>query len=196
MDLPSNPHNNPSPSSVISHSTTIPQDLLLNPQISELIKNLVDSQVQKQVQEQVQETDEGLPVYLIKTRPERSPASTRFFRILDAKREQDIRDDPSRQWKERVRRDPPEPIPTDFKSIPIGMPADYFDHSFFNKLAPRLRVKAARQAVTLLPDVEQSFTYCPEEYLSEAAFTAQYGGERLAQYEFFEVGDYDGEDDV
>ncbi|KAF6741356.1 hypothetical protein DFP72DRAFT_834259, partial [Ephemerocybe angulata] len=110
------------------------------------------------------------PVFLIKTRPERSAEVTQFFRILDKKREREARLDPSRRWAERVRREPINPIETAFPSIPLGMAADYFNRDFFNSLTPDLRIRAASQTVALLPDVEQSLTVCEDECLSDAAF--------------------------
>lgn len=136
----------------------------------------------------------GLPLYFIRSRPERSATATRFFRILDTVREADIRNDPCRQWKERVRYDPQQPIPTEFPSIPTRMPADYFDIDYFNRLAPRLRIKAAKQTVAFLDDIEQSFTYCAEEYLNEVAFTQAHSS-RLDPYEFFEEDNGEGSDD-
>lgn len=132
----------------------------------------------------------GLPLFFIKTRPERSPQVTRFFRILDAKREREARLDPSRRWRERARRDPPNgPAETSFPTIPLNMPADYFNPTFFNDLPPKLRAKAATRHVSLLPNVNHSLTRCEDELLSEADFDVKYAAERLAQYNLVDDAD-------
>lgn len=128
----------------------------------------------------------GRPVFFIRTRPERSDEVTRFFRLLDAARERDTRLDPSRRWVERVRIEPAEPIETAFPSIPLHMPVDYFDPDFFNELQPNLRAKAANPSVSLLPDVDQSFTRCEDEHLSDAEFNDKYAAEHLPNYDLFD----------
>ncbi|KAJ3511687.1 hypothetical protein NMY22_g15574 [Coprinellus aureogranulatus] len=148
----------------------------------------------------------GRPLFFIKPRPERSEQVTRLFRILDTKCEKEARLDPSRRWRERVRRDPPGGAEeTAFPSIPLNMPADYFDPTFFNnELPPNLRAKAATYHVTLLPNVEESFTRCEDELLSADDFDAKYADERLAQYNmvddvdlmFPEDDDYDADAEV
>ncbi|KAF6756056.1 hypothetical protein DFP72DRAFT_810678 [Ephemerocybe angulata] len=140
----------------------------------------------------------GRPVFYIKKRPERSEEVTRFLRILDKKRERSAKVDPSCRWKERARREPPGGSEeTAFLSIPIEMPVDYFDPTFFNDLPPKLRAKAATYHVSLLPDVEESFTRCPEELYSDARFDAEFGVERMAQYDMIDDVDlmYPAEDE-
>ncbi|KAJ2916074.1 hypothetical protein MD484_g4343, partial [Candolleomyces efflorescens] len=125
----------------------------------------------------------GRPLYFIKARPERSAKVTRFLRILDAKREASARVDPDRRWKERVRQEPATVIPTAFPSIPKHMPVDYFDPNYFNHLPPKLRAKAAVYRVALLPEVEDSFSGCADEKLTDLAFDEIYAATVAAPYQ-------------
>ncbi|KAJ2911517.1 hypothetical protein MD484_g8895, partial [Candolleomyces efflorescens] len=128
----------------------------------------------------------GRPVFFIKTRPERSVEATRFFRILDAKREREARLDPSRRWKERIRQEPEVPVETQFLSIPLGMPIDYFDPGFFNELQPKLQAKATNLSLALLPNIEDSLTGCSDEILSDEDFTAKYSADVFPKYNVVE----------
>lgn len=131
------------------------------------------------------------PVYNIKTRVERAEKATRFFRILDAKREREARLDPSRRWKERIRRVPAQPIESTFSSIPVSMPIDYFDPAFYNSLPPNLRMKAATNEIALLPNIEDTFTLTEDECLTDAAFTNKFRDVRLAYETISEYSEAD-----
>jgi hypothetical protein len=134
----------------------------------------------------------GRPIHIIKKRPERSAAVTRFFQILDAKRKEDARRDPDTRWKERIRQEPPttHSAETTFTTVPPNMPVDYFDPQYFNSLQPRLRAKAASFQVALLPNVEMSFTGCDDERLSDAAFNKKYSDDVFARYNLVDDVDF------
>jgi hypothetical protein len=139
----------------------------------------------------------GQRVYLIKKRPERSAKFEKWIRILDKKRQDDARRDPSKRWRERPREVPEDPKPSDFTALPIGMPIDYFDPDFFNSLQPRLRYRITNTKVALLPDVDRSFFRDADEMLSDKQFNAKFGADVLAKYQLVEEGELEdiGEDE-
>jgi hypothetical protein len=126
-------------------------------------------------------------VYWIRRRPERSVNAEAWIRLLDQKREQSIRRDPSKRWRERLRLVPDVPQDSDFQILPQGLPIDYFDPDFFNELQPRLRSSTAIQKVALLPDAKLSFARHPDEKLSDEAFMEKYGADVLARYDFSDL---------
>jgi hypothetical protein len=84
-------------------------------------------------------------------------------------------------------------VETDFKALPEGMPIDYFDPTFFNRLQPNLRHRITSQVVALLPDTTQSFKGTPDETLSDGDFFAKYGSSVLSKYKLNDMQDEDGE---
>jgi hypothetical protein len=96
----------------------------------------------------------GRKVHLIKKRPERSVKFERWIWILDQKREEDARRDPSKRWRERTRKAPSIQQNSDFTALPEGMPIDYFDSGFYNALQPRLRDRITNLKVAMLPNAQ------------------------------------------
>jgi hypothetical protein len=134
-------------------------------------------------------------VYWIRRRPERSANAETWIRLLDKKREQDMRRDPTKRWRERLRLVPEVQQDSDFQILPQGLPIDYFDPDFFNDLQPRLRSRTAVQTVALLPDASLSFSRHPDEKLSDEAFMAKYGDEVLARYDLSDLVDEQDEEE-
>lgn len=124
----------------------------------------------------------GQPVHLIKKRRERSTEFERWIRILDEKREEDARLDPSKRWKERARVVPSEPQFSNFVALPEGQPIDYYAPDFYNGLQPRLRAQITNTNVALLPDVNRSFLRDEDELLDDQQFNTKYGAAVLARY--------------
>ncbi|KAH9475967.1 hypothetical protein JR316_0011532 [Psilocybe cubensis] len=124
------------------------------------------------------EYDPVQKVWIIRRRPERSPAAEAFIRMLDVQREAyAIAKSPS-SWKERRRVVPISGQPlTAFPAIPRGMPLDYFYSGFFNNLQPRLRYDCAVLKLSLLPLplIHHSFDFeHPDVRLSDRAFNLKY----------------------
>jgi hypothetical protein len=72
---------------------------------------------------------------------------------------------------------------TEFLALPLGIPIDYFEPEFFNRLQPHLRHHIAVQKVAFLPDVGRSFTHDPDERLDDNLFMEKYGKTILAKYD-------------
>jgi hypothetical protein len=137
----------------------------------------------------------GPKEYHIKKRQERSTEFETWIRLLDKKREEDARRDPSRRWRERLRIVPGDQKNSEFLVLPTGMPVDYFDPLFFNGLQPRLRHSLTTGKVALLPDISQSFSGHPDERISDAKFTEKYEDSVLVKYDLVDEGELDGPDD-
>jgi hypothetical protein len=113
----------------------------------------------------------------------------KWIRILDRKREDTARRDPSKRWRERPREVPINQQLTDFTVLPEGMPIDYFDPDFYNGLQPQLRARITNIKVALLPDLDHSFFRNADEKLSDEQFNAKYGADVLARYRLVEEGE-------
>lgn len=141
------------------------------------------------------EYDPKQKAWIIKRRPERSVKTNRWVRILDRVRRESIDQHPTRKWRERHRivpSDPSQQQDSPFVSTPDNMPIDYFDPDFFNKLQPKTRNRIATTQMAFLEDIEESFTWCAGERISDKAFYKKYGKERLSLYHM--VGDEDFND--
>jgi hypothetical protein len=136
-----------------------------------------------------------LKVHYIKKRPERSAEFEVWIRLLDKKREDDTRRDPSKRWHERVRMVPETQKDTEFLALPEGMPIDYFDPEFYNSLQPRLRDRIMSKKVSLLPDASNSFTGHPDEKLSDKQFMRKYAKSVSGKYNLVDKGELAGVDD-
>ena len=75
-----------------------------------------------------------------------------------------------------------EPQETVFSTLPQNVPIDYYDPSFFNGLQPHLCKQIALQMVALLPNIEDSFTKCTDENLSDSVFQSKFADAVLAKY--------------
>jgi hypothetical protein len=127
-------------------------------------------------------------VYYIKEHPERSAAVTQFFRTLDAKWEEVLKYDPTKHAvHEHICCLPSQPQETAFPALPIGIPVDYYDPTFFNHLPPELRKKIATPTIALLPKINNTFRDLADEYLDKDAFTAKFGKEVLAHYKLSDL---------
>jgi hypothetical protein len=137
--------------------------------------------------------------YWIKQRPERSKAANEFIRLLDEVRKQDVRRDPTKRWRERLRKVPEIQQESKMDALPLGMPIDYFDPDYFNGLQPRLRYRITNTQVALPPDIKNIFKSSSiDRKLSDKEFTEKYGAEILGKYEIVDEGDllaYDSEAD-
>jgi hypothetical protein len=129
--------------------------------------------------------------YWIKQRPERSTAANQFIRLLDKVRKEDVRRDPTKRWRERLRKVPETQQETKMEALPLGMPIDYFDPDYFNGLQPRLRFRITNTQVALPPDIEAIFKSrnTVDGKLSDKDFTKKYGADILGKYELVEEGD-------
>ena len=134
--------------------------------------------------------------YWIKQRPERSTAVNQFIRLLDEVRKEDVRRDPTRRWRERLRKVPENQQETKMDALPLGMPIDYFDPDYFNGLQPRLRYRITNSQVALPPDIKKIFK--SRSKLNDQDITETYGSAILAKYEVVNEEDlqaYDSDDE-
>ncbi|KJA19181.1 hypothetical protein HYPSUDRAFT_143997, partial [Hypholoma sublateritium FD-334 SS-4] len=141
------------------------------------------------------EYDPRQKAWIIKRRPERSVKANRWVRILDRVRRESVEQHPTRKWRERRRIVPADTSRQEdspFVSTPDNIPIDYFDPDFFNKLQPKTRNRVGMNQVAFLEDIEESFTWCANERISDKAFHKKYGTERLSLYHM--VGDEDFND--
>ncbi|KAF4615913.1 hypothetical protein D9613_006379 [Agrocybe pediades] len=138
----------------------------------------------------------GRAVYWINRRPERSVEAEVFIRSLDIAREEDVRRDPSRRWKERLRlvRDEGRSKDTFFPALPPSMPIDYYAPEFFNRLQPRLRSKVSDMTIAIPPNPSTAFDRHPDLKLSDAEFQNKYGAEVFSRYELSDLPDADEEE--
>ena len=74
------------------------------------------------------------------------------------------------------------------------MPIDYYKPEFFNELQPATRNRIATTQVSFLEKVEQSFTWCAEERITDKDFNCIYAPARHALYHM--VCDKDCMDDA
>jgi len=65
---------------------------------------------------------------------------------------------------------PSEPQDTTFLILPQEVPVDYYDPEFFSQLQSQLRRKIANKSIALLSDIEETFTYSQDKWLSDKAF--------------------------
>jgi hypothetical protein len=137
----------------------------------------------------------GAKVHYIKRRPERSAKAEKWFRLLDKKREEYTRQDPSKKWRERLRIVPEEQKDSDFRALPQQIPIDYFDPAFYNNLQPLRRLLIACKKIAFLPNVDQSFTRNQDEKLSDDDFMMKYGDAVLMAYELVDENEFDGMED-
>ena len=84
---------------------------------------------------------------------------------------------------------------TEILALPGGMPIDYFDPDFFNRLQPRLRNTLVIDKIAFLPDVDKSFTSNMDEKLSDKKFMEKYGGSVLGQYKLVDDADLERDED-
>lgn len=72
-------------------------------------------------------------------------------------------------------------MPTDqqdsvFQTLPDhGLPIDYYDPIFYNRLQPAVKKRIAAQKVALLPVLADSFTQVGDELLDDDEFTEKWG---------------------
>jgi len=83
---------------------------------------------------------------------------------------------------------------TAFSTLPQGVPVDYYDPEFFSQLQPQLCCKIANKSIALLPDIEETFTYSQDEWLSDKAFMQKYSEEILARYKLDDLSDVKSEE--
>jgi len=69
-----------------------------------------------------------------------------------------------------------------FPTLPQGVPVNYYDPEFFSQLQSQLHHKIANKSIALIPDIEETFTYSQDKWLSDKAFMQKYGEEILARY--------------
>jgi hypothetical protein len=131
----------------------------------------------------------GSKIHHIKKWLERSVEVEEWIRLLDQKREEDTHQDPSKRWREHLRIVPDNQKDSEFLVHPTGMPIDYFDPGFYNRLQPHLRYSITTKKVSLLPDVTNSFGGNPDEKLSDAAFMKKYAESILAKYDLVDEGE-------
>lgn len=144
------------------------------------------------------EYDPKQKAWIVKRRPERSMKANQWVRMLDRVRRETVEQHPTRKWRERRRIVPSDPSQQDdspFVSTPDNMPIDYFEPDFFNKLQPKTRNRVATKQVAFLEDINRSFTWCPEERMSDKAFFKKYGKERLRLYDMVGDEEFDDADD-
>jgi hypothetical protein len=115
--------------------------------------------------------------------------------LLDKKREDDTRRDPSKRWRERTRIIPLHQKDTEFHALPLDMPIDYYDPVFYNALQPRLRHRITNKQVALLPDVKCSFSHNADEKLSDEEFMLNYADSVLARYNLVDDGEFNDAND-
>jgi hypothetical protein len=127
--------------------------------------------------------------YWIKNRPERSKTANEFIRLLDEVRKEDVRRDPTRRWRERLRRVPEIQQESKMDALPLGMPIDYFDPDYFNGLQPCLCYRITNTQVALPPDIKNIFKSRPDQKLSDKEFTEKHGAAILGKYEIIDEED-------
>lgn len=106
-----------------------------------------------------------------------------FFRLLDQKREETVRQDPRRRWRERKRIVPSNQQNSTFQTLPDHtLPIDYYDPTFYNGLQPAVKRRIAAQRVALLPVIADTFTQADDELLDDDEFTEKWGEFVLCNY--------------
>jgi len=116
----------------------------------------------------------------------------RFIQLLDRKREENARYD----YTKRRRQDRLHCMPSElqFSTLLQGVPIDYYDPDFSNRLQPQLCSKITNKSIALLPDIEQTFTHGQDERLGDKAFMHKYGEEVLARYKLDDLSDVESEE--
>jgi len=83
---------------------------------------------------------------------------------------------------------------TAFFTLPQEVPVDYYDPEFFSQLQPQLHCKIANKSIALLSDIEKTFIYSQDEWLSDKAFMQKYSEEILARYKLDDLSDVESEE--
>jgi len=65
---------------------------------------------------------------------------------------------------------PSEPQDITFPILSQEVPVNYYDPEFFSQLQSQLHCKIANKSIALLPDIEETFTYSQDKWLSDKAF--------------------------
>jgi len=134
------------------------------------------------------------PIFWIKKWPEHSAEMKKFIQLLDKKCEEKFCYTVTKCCQEYICWLASQPQETLFTSLAQELPLNYFTPIFFNNLQWFLHKKIASHSITLLPDIEKSFTGCPDELLSDSLFNTKYGKAVLAQYKLDDLdGDIDKE---
>jgi len=134
------------------------------------------------------------PIFWIKKWPEHLAEMEKFIQLLDEKCEKKFCYTVTKCCQEYICWLASQPQETLFTSLAQELPLNYFTPIFFNNLQWFLHKKIASHSITLLPDIEKSFTGCPDELLSDSLFNTKYGKVVLAQYKLDDLdGDIDKE---
>ena len=134
------------------------------------------------------------PIFWIKKWPEHLAEMEKFIQLLDEKCEKKFCYTVTKCCWEHIRWLASQPQETLFTSLAQELPLNYFDPIFFNNLQWFLHKKIVSCSITLLPDIEKSFTGCPDELLSDSLFNTKYGKAVLVQYKLDDLdGDIDKE---
>ena len=122
-----------------------------------------------------------------------------LFVFLMRLEKQDVCRDPTKRWRERLRKVPEIQQESKMDALPLGMLINYFDPDYFDGLQPRLRYRITHTQVALPPDIKNIFKSSSiDRKLSDKEFTEKYGAEILGKYEIVDEGDllaYDSEAD-
>ena len=133
--------------------------------------------------------EKGQSIFWIKQWPEHLAEIERFIWLLDEKCEEKFHYTVTKHHWEHICWLVSQPQETLFTSLAQGLPLNYFDPIFFNNLQWFLYKKIASCLIALLPDIEKSFTGCPDELLSDLLFNAKYSKGVLAQYKLDDLDD-------
>ena len=117
----------------------------------------------------------------------------RFIQLLGEKRDEGFWF--GGQCRERIYKMFSEPQETAFLTLPQNIPIDYYDPSFFNGLQPHLRKRIASQNIALLPNIEDSFTKCADENLSDSAFQLKFADAVLVKYRLDDLEEIDNSEE-
>ena len=75
------------------------------------------------------------------------------------------------------------------------MPINYFAHEYYNLLQPCLRYNIMNAKISLLPDINLSFSGTADEKLTDKAFNTKYGAEVLKKYNLVDEAEFNREDE-
>ncbi|TFK52727.1 hypothetical protein OE88DRAFT_1677285 [Heliocybe sulcata] len=129
------------------------------------------------------EWDNTLQVHVIKRLPFRSEAANTFIRQLD-KYWKDTTIMECGRWRQRDRQWLSEARDSACRRLPLGLPLDYFDPEFYNRLLPGLRRKITEQRLAFPADpcdILKAPSF-PAEAMSDLDLLNQYGTIVLARY--------------
>ena len=129
------------------------------------------------------------PIFWIKKWPEHSAEMKKFIQLLDKKCEEKFCYTVTKCCQEYICWLASQPQETLFTSLAQELPLNYFTPIFFNNLQWFLHKKIVSCSIALLPDIEKSFTGCPDELLSDSLFNTKYGKAVLAQYKLDDLDD-------